>query len=229
MAQDPFPSTYSTPPCLASPSVLLARCFSSCVCDEADVDLRVLPWAPCEKIRQVKVLFLALAALSMVAAEVQLKDTTFSMTFRVQKDQFDKALQETKDLLKFAEENKMSPNTVMFIRNARDKVIGALDEFSKAQVEEKKAEERKKGVTPVPTTLTDKDIGVKQLKGEAKKCNIKKHAASELGALLAAGKVNLKQPFIVTGGMPLLDTLRRAFTSEELLKNTEVELRYLSP
>jgi len=138
-------------------------------------------------------------------------------------------VQETKELLKFAEDNKMSPNTVMFIRNARDKVDNALKEFAKRQVEEKEAEERKKGVSPVPTALTNKDIGVKSLKGEAKKCNIKKHDAAKLPALLADGKVDLKKPFIVTGGMPQLDTLRRAFTSEELLKNTEVQLRYLSP
>jgi len=172
---------------------------------------------------------LLVLALSMAAAAVQLQDTTFSMTFRVQKDQFDKALAETKELLKFAEEKKMSPNTQMFIRNARDKVDGALKEFAKRQVEEKAAEERKKGVAPIPKTLTDKEIGVKSLKGEAKKCNIKKHGADELPKLLAAGKVDLKKPFIVTGGMPHLDTLRRAFTSDELLKNTEVQLRYLSP
>ena len=172
---------------------------------------------------------LVILAVSMAVAAVVLQDTTFSMTFRVQKDQFDKALQETKDLLKFAEDNKMSPNTVMFIRNARDKVEGALAEFAKRQVEEKAAEERKKGTSPVPTSLTDKDIGVKSLKRGAKKCNIKKHAAGDLPSLLEQGKVDLKKPFIVTGGMPHLDTLRRAFTSEELLKNTEVQLRYLSP
>ena len=138
-------------------------------------------------------------------------------------------VQETKELLKFAEDNKMSPNTVMFIRNARDKVDNALKEFAKRQVEEKEAEERKKGVSPVPTALTNKDIGVKSLMGEAKKCNIKNHDAAKLPALLADGKVDLKKPFIVTGGMPQLDTLRRAFTSEELLKNTQVQLRYLSP
>ena len=32
------------------------------------------------------------------------------------------SVQETKELLKFAEDKKMSPNTIMFIRNARDKV-----------------------------------------------------------------------------------------------------------
>ena len=138
-------------------------------------------------------------------------------------------MQETKDLLKFAEDAKMSPNTIMFIRNARDKVDGALKEFAVRQEQEKLAEERKKGTSPVPTSLTDKDIGVKALKGEAKKCNIKKHAADELPKLLAAGKVDLKKPFIVTGGMPHLDVLRRAFTAEELLKNTDVQLRYLSP
>ncbi len=140
-----------------------------------------------------------------------------------------RAVQETKDLLKFAEDSKMSPNTIMFIRNARDKVDGALKEFAVRQEQEKQAEERKKGVAPVPTSLTDKEIGVKTLKGEAKACNIKKHTAEELPKLLAAGKVDLKKPFIVTGGMPHLDALRRAFTAEELLKNTEVQLRYLSP
>ena len=54
------------------------------------------------------------------------------------------AVQETKELLKFAEDNKMSPNTVMFIRNARDKVDNALKEFAKRQAEEKEAEEARK-------------------------------------------------------------------------------------
>ena len=170
-----------------------------------------------------------LATVFVAVAAVQLQDAVFSMTFRVQKDQYDRALQETKELLAFAEEKKMSPNTVMFIRNARDKVEGALAEFAKRQTQEAAAEERRKGVAPVPTSLTDRDIGVKSLKRGAKKCNIKKHEAEHLPDLLAKGKVDLKKPFIVTGGMRHLDTLRRAFTSEELLKNTEVQLRYLSP
>jgi len=89
-------------------------------------------------------LALVVAALGLAVAAVQLQDTTFSMTFRVQKDQFDQALAESKELLKFAEDKKMSPNTQMFIRNARDKVDGALKEFANRQIDEKAAEDRKK-------------------------------------------------------------------------------------
>jgi hypothetical protein len=71
---------------------------------------------------------------------------------------------------------------------------------------------------------------VKPLKSEgAKKCNIKKYKASELESLLGAGKVDLKKPFIVTDAIPVLDDLRRQYTSETLMANSDVELRYLSP
>ena len=40
-----------------------------------------------------------LATVFVAVAAVQLQDAVFSMTFRVQKDQYDRALQETKELL----------------------------------------------------------------------------------------------------------------------------------
>mmetsp|Transcript_10800 Transcript_10800/g.21684 ORF Transcript_10800/g.21684 Transcript_10800/m.21684 type:complete len:556 (+) Transcript_10800:80-1747(+) len=161
----------------------------------------------------------------------QLQDTNFALTFRVQKDEFDKALEETKELLAFAEEKKMTPNTIMFIRTARDKVVGALQDLVKRNEEELKAEERKKSTSPPPTSLTNlKDEGVRSMRSEgAKKCNIKKHTLADFASLVNNGKLDMRKPFIVTGAMPEFDALRRAFTSEILMENTQIELKYLSP
>mmetsp|Transcript_43588 Transcript_43588/g.102458 ORF Transcript_43588/g.102458 Transcript_43588/m.102458 type:complete len:552 (+) Transcript_43588:1-1656(+) len=176
----------------------------------------------------VAVLLLVCAPWQVHSA--QLQDTNFALTFRVQKDEFDRGVKETEELLKFAIEQKMAPNTIMLIRAAGDKVKGALVDLEKRNKEEAAAEERKKDTSPAPTSFTDKDIGVKALKSEgAKKCNIKKHALEDLASLVNSGKLDLKKPFIVTGAMGKLDALRRSFTSETLMDNTEIELRYLSP
>lgn len=62
----------------------------------------------------------------------------------------------------------------MLMRAANSKVSAALDEFRKKVNAEKEAEERAKKNTspPLPAAFTDKEIGVKALKGEAKKCKL---------------------------------------------------------
>jgi len=184
--------------------------------------------------RASKLALVVAAALLIVAPicyAVVLQDTTFSMSFRVQKDEFDRALVETRELLKFAEEKGMAKNTIMFIRTAGDKVEGTLKEFAKLKEEEETAEARKAKAGPAPLVfIHDKEIAVRPLKSDgAKKCNIKRYKAGELEGLLGAGKIDLKKPFIVTDAIPVLDDLRRQYTSETLMQNLEVQLRYLSP
>ena len=59
-----------------------------------------------------------------------------------------------------------------------------------------------KKTTPPPAAFTDKEMGVKALKGEgAKKCNIKRYAPAEAKKLLSEGKMDLKKPFIVIDGV----------------------------
>uniref|UniRef100_A0A6T8N7S8 Uncharacterized protein n=1 Tax=Hemiselmis andersenii TaxID=464988 RepID=A0A6T8N7S8_HEMAN len=164
------------------------------------------------------------------AAPPQLQDTKFALTFHVQKDQFDQALAETTALVEHAEANAMSKNTIMLLRAARDKVAAALDDLQKRIKEEERMEALKKTQAPAPASFTDALIGVKALKSDgAKKCNIKKYPSTEIGALLEAGKVDLKKPFIVTGGVPGLESQKALFTADILMKNTVSQLRYLSP
>ncbi|KAJ1478740.1 hypothetical protein T484DRAFT_1816723 [Baffinella frigidus] len=168
--------------------------------------------------RASKLALVVAAALLIVAPicyAVVLQDTTFSMSFRVQKDEFDRALVETRsvqkdefdralvetrELLKFAEEKGMAKNTIMFIRTAGDKVEGTLKEFAKLKEEEETAEARKAKAGPAPLVfIHDKEIAVRPLKSDgAKKCNIKRYKAGELEGLLGAGKIDLKK---VNAGM----------------------------
>jgi len=175
-------------------------------------------------------LLLSLCIGATLAASPQLQDTKFALTFHVQKDQFDQALSETTALVEHAEANKMCKNTIMLLRAARDKVAAALDDLKKRIKEEERKEALKKTQPPAPASFTDASIGVKALKSDgAKKCNIKKYPSTEIGALLEAGKIDLKKPFIVTGGVPGLEEQKALFTSDILMKNTVSQLRYLSP
>eukprot|EP00291_Cryptomonas_curvata_P000664 CAMPEP_0172181980 /NCGR_PEP_ID=MMETSP1050-20130122/18135_1 /TAXON_ID=233186 /ORGANISM="Cryptomonas curvata, Strain CCAP979/52" /LENGTH=525 /DNA_ID=CAMNT_0012855355 /DNA_START=122 /DNA_END=1699 /DNA_ORIENTATION=- len=152
------------------------------------------------------------------------------MSLRVAKDEFERSLNESRALLEFAQEKKMSPNMLMFVRTAVDKIETTLKEFEKRKQLEAAAEERKKTSAPAPAIFTDKEISVKPLKGEgAKKCNIKKYTASEMPALFSQGKIDLRKPFIVSDGVTDFEALRRKFTAEKLMTNTEAQLRYLSP
>ncbi len=63
----------------------------------------------------------------------------------------------------------MSPNMLMFVRTAVDKIESTLKEFEKRKQLEAAAEERKKTSAPAPAIFTDKEISVKPLKGEGAK------------------------------------------------------------
>ena len=76
---------------------------------------------------------------------------------------------ESRALLEFAQEKKMSPNMLMFVRTAVDKIETTLKEFEKRKQLEAAAEERKKTSAPAPAIFTDKEISVKPLKGEGAK------------------------------------------------------------
>ena len=70
----------------------------------------------------------------------------------------------------------MSPNMIMFVRAAVDKVETALADFEKRKSSEAAAEARRQQTAPAPTAFTDKEIGVKSLKGDgAKVCEIVIH------------------------------------------------------
>jgi hypothetical protein len=130
---------------------------------------------------------LVLLALFDVARAVQLQDSTFAMSLRVAKDEFDRSCEclkgyaswtyltsvspvnESRELLQFAQEKKMSANMQMFVRAAADKIESTLKEFERRKELEAAAEERKKKDAPAPAVFTDKEISVKPLKGDGAK------------------------------------------------------------
>lgn len=63
----------------------------------------------------------------------------------------------------------MSPNMLMFVRTAVDKIETTLKEFEKRKQLEALSEERKKTSAPPPVVFTDKEISVKPLKGDGAK------------------------------------------------------------
>ena len=63
----------------------------------------------------------------------------------------------------------MSPNMLMFVRTAVDKIETTLKEFEKRKQLEAASEERKKTSAPPPVVFTDKEISVKPLKGDGAK------------------------------------------------------------
>ena len=81
-------------------------------------------------------------------------------------------MNESRALLEFAQEKKMSPNMLMFVRTAVDKIESTLKEFEKRKLLEAAAEERKKTNSPAPAIFTDKEISVKPLKGEGAKVRL---------------------------------------------------------
>jgi len=187
----------------------------------------------------------ACAAPLLRCAAVELQTTTYSMAFRVDKDEgFERAKKEADELLAFAKEKKMSSNMIMFLRTASKKVADTLEEFAKRQAEEAKAaaEKAKRAAknTPAPpavfTTVAgytpdfNKDFGVKGLKSSgAKRKNVLRYRADEVKRLLKSGKINLARPFIVTDGVDRLAELRNIWTAQKLLKNEDARVRYLSP
>ena len=66
----------------------------------------------------------------------------------------------------------MSPNMLMFVRTAVDKIESTLKEFEKRKQLEAAAEARKKSNAPAPAIFTDKEISVKPLKGEGAKVRL---------------------------------------------------------
>ena len=91
----------------------------------------------------------------------------------------------------------MSPNMLMFVRTAVDKIETTLKEFEKRKQLEAAAEERKKTSAPAPAIFTDKEISVKPLKGEGAKvchsCYTEKPMVITMETRKAAGPLSLEK------------------------------------
>merc|ERR1712166_1239644 len=174
------------------------------------------------------------------AVDVTRGTQNYYIPMRVEPVDFSTTLTDLEAMLQFAKDKKMTQNTQMFIRAASHKVQESLATIAKMQEEAEAAKERdakKKDTDPVAFTTVaghkpnfDTQVGVKRLKGSgAKNSNVKKYSAKKLTKLLATGKVNLKIPFLVTGGVQELSELQRKFTALGLKGNKAAQVRYLSP
>lgn len=180
-------------------------------------------------------LVVGLSMLSLVAGLDIVKTMTFSLTLRVNKDEWEATHAETAKLLAFARENKMGTNTMQLVRTAADKVDKVYKDIQKA-IDEEKVELAKKKTQeapppPPPAVFISKQMGVKPLKKAvaSKKNNVKRYTVAKIGELLKARKVDFTMPFIVTDGVSQLQELRANWTAERLVEMDHVKLHYISP
>lgn len=174
------------------------------------------------------------------AVDVTRGTQNYYIPMRVEPVDFTTTLTDLEAMLQFAKDKKMNQNMQMFIRTASGKIQESLATIAKMQEEAAATKERdakKKDTDPVAFSTVaghkpdfDTQVGVKRLKGSgAKNSNVKKYTAAKVTKLLATGKVNLKKPFLVSGGVQELEELQRKFTALGLKGNKDAQVRYLSP
>eukprot|EP01052_Picozoa_sp_SAG31_P035934 SAG31_NODE_4408_length_3258_cov_4.000633_1_plen_320_part_00 len=84
-----------------------------------------------------------------------------------------------------------------------------------------------------PAVFTNTSIQVRPLKpamAAKGKGTVKRYSTVDAVKALAAGRINLDEPFLVEGGLGAgLDALRDMMTAESLIQNQDLRIRYVSP
>jgi hypothetical protein len=187
------------------------------------------------------VLQLLCAAPRAAQAQIGGSGTTmsFALTLRVPKDRWEASLAETKMLWEYAKEKNVGSNIELLLRGAYEKVNTTIIEV-REKAERDKVEAAAKAAAPVVHRFTEPYVvkdgkvegeSVRPLKASAAapKSTVKEYTLEQVIAKISAHKLDLKQPFLVKGGVTDIESLQVEHTAAKLVNNTGFTLRYFTP